>query len=68
MIKRLRTLIALAALAPVAGATTLWDYTSTSLEGGRNNTGGTTADGINNNNRIVGFNLSNALLRASAEL
>jgi hypothetical protein len=54
MIKRLRTLIVLAALAPVAAATPLWanaTYTFTSFEGGGNNTGRTTVDGINNNNR-----------------
>jgi hypothetical protein len=30
-------------------------YTLTAFEGGGNNTGGTTVDGINNNNQIVGF-------------
>ena len=58
MVKRLRTLIALAALAPVAAATPLWanaTYTFTSFEGGGNNPGGTTVDGINHNDRIVGF-------------
>lgn len=60
MLKRLQLLMALGALAMTVSAAPAWaaSYSFTSFDG-PNSTAGTTVDGINNNDQIVGFSVDN---------